>query len=85
MHKRRTLPPAGVRLAVALLARGAHPRSIAMALISSYTEGDLLGCGPALRRVLYHVKLRSYRYRPSAHAELHAARPAHQPELLAVA
>ena len=67
MHKRRTLPPAGARLAFAQLALGASPRAVAMQLIQRDREHDLPRC-PALRLVIYHAKLRTYRYRPSAHA-----------------
>lgn len=64
---RRTLPPEGARLAFAQLAMGISPRAVAMQLIQRDREHDLPRCA-ALRLVIYHAKLRTYRYRPSAHA-----------------
>jgi len=71
----RRLPPEGARLAFAQLALGASPRAVAMQLIQRDREHDLPRC-PALRLVIYHAKLRTYRYRPSAHAlQLEAVQP----------
>lgn len=63
----RRIPPEGARLAFAQLALGISPRAVAMQLIQRDREHDLPRC-PALRLVIYHAKLRTYRYRPSAHA-----------------
>ena len=71
----RRLPPEGAGLAFAQLALGLSPRTIAMELIKCNREHDLPRC-PALRLVIYHARLRTYKYRPSAQLGLDIVRPA---------
>lgn len=71
MTPARQMIPAGARFALAQVALGTPPRDIAMQLIRRNREDDLhfllRASNPyfvALRRVVYHAKLRTYKYRP---------------------
>ena len=71
----RRLPPEGARLAFAQLALGISPRAVAMHFIQRDRDHGLPRC-PALRLVIYHARLRTYKYRPSAQLGLDIVRPA---------